>query len=157
MLTEVQEQQIYNLANQVAQVQNLELVEVKIGIHQKDILIQVLADRPEGGIGIEECTLLNRSIVEAIDKGAFLSEDGYSLEVSSPGLDRPLVTSKDFLRNIDAEVTVLLKEKVADKGEHTGIIKSVTENQLILSIVNKKEQKEISIPLDRIFKGLLVL
>ena len=152
-----QQRLIYDIISSIAQLQNLELVEVKIGIHNKDVLIQVLADRPQGGIGIDECTLLNRSIVEAIDKGAFLSEDGYSLEVSSPGLDRPLVTSKDFLRNIDAEVAVWLKEKVAGKVEHVGIVKSVTEDSLTLLTVNKKEQQEITIPLGQVIKGLLVL
>ena len=157
MILEDQQRLIYDCINAIVQAQSLELVEVKIGAHQEDVMIQALVDRPKGGIGIKECTLLNRFIVEAIDKGGFLSEDGYSLEVSSPGLDRPLVTFKDFLRNIDAEVRVLLKAKVEDKGEHTGIIKSVTADQLTLLTVNKKEQKEIIVPVNQIIKCLLVI
>lgn len=94
----------------------------------KDTFLQVLADRPEGKIGIAEVTRLNRSIVEAIDKEGFFSEDGYSLEVSSPGLDRPLTSLKDFSRNLNAEVRLWLKEKISGKVEHLGIVKTVTDN-----------------------------
>jgi ribosome maturation factor RimP len=149
------QQPIYDLISGISQSQGLELIEVSIGGHKNDMIIQVLADRPQGGITIEECTRLNHSIVEAIDKEGFFSEDGYSLEVASPGLDRPLITSKDFLRNINAKVRVLLKEKVAGKGEHTGIVKSMTESELTLLTV--KEKKEIIIPIDQIFKGVLVI
>ncbi|MBF0489012.1 MAG: ribosome maturation factor RimP [Candidatus Omnitrophica bacterium] len=152
-----QEQQkiIYKKIDGIAQSLNLELVELKIATHQKDVMIQVLADKPRGGIGIEECTLLNRSIVEAIDKEAFFSEDGYSLEVSSPGLDRPLVTFRDFSRNINLEVRVLLKEKVLGKGEYVGVVKSVTED--VLTLLTTKEQKEINVPINLIQQGLLVI
>lgn len=146
---------IYEIANRVSQEQGLELVEVKIGRHKKDVLIQILADKPQGGIVLEECALLNRSIVESIDKEAFFSEDGYSLEVASPGLDRPLLTSKDFSRNLNSFIKVWLKEKVANKIEYTGVIKSVTQENVILS--TGKDLKEITIPIDKIMKGLLVI
>jgi ribosome maturation factor RimP len=155
MISPEHQLKVYEVINHIALSQGLEIVELKIGVHQKDVMIQVLADKPQGGIGIEECTSLNRSIVEAIDKEGFFSEDGYSLEVASPGLDRPLATAKDFLRNINATVRILLKEKIAGKGEHEGVVKSVTENAVTL--LTTKEKKEISIPLDLIFKGQLVI
>jgi ribosome maturation factor RimP len=155
MISEEQQKQIYDVVSHVAEAKGLELVELNIGGRTNDIFIQVLADRPQGGIGIEECTGLNRSIVEAIDKEAFFSVVGYSLEVSSPGLDRPLMTSKDFLRNLNAPVRVLLKEKIAGKGEHEGVVKSVTNGDLTL--LTTKEQKEITVPIDQILKALLVI
>lgn len=146
---------ICDLISKVSQGLGLDLVEVKIKMHKKDVLIEVLADRTHGGIGMEECSKLNRCIVEAIDKEGFFSEDGYSLEVASPGLDRPLTTAKDFLRNIDAQVRVLLKEKIAGKGEYVGVVKSVAENAVTL--LTTKEQKEINVPIDQILKCLLVI
>jgi len=144
---------VYDCIARVAEAINLELVELKIGVHKKDVFLQVLADRPDGKIGIEECTKLNRSIVEAIDKEGFFSEDGYSLEVSSPGLDRPLVTPKDFLRNLNAEVRLWLKEKIAGKVEHVAFIQSVHDNAVVLLTV--KEKQEITVPIDQIVKCLL--
>lgn len=153
MSVEQQEQKIYALIESIAVSLGLELVELKIGRHQKDVFLQVLADTPQGNIGIEECTRFNRSIVEAIDKEGFFGEDGYSLEVSSPGLDRPLVLQKDFSRYIDAEVRVWLKEKVAGKVEHLGVIKQVTVDGLVLLLI--KEKQEITVPLNLVVKGLL--
>lgn len=153
MTEQDQHRLVYDCIQRVAEEMNLELVELKIGVHKKDVFLQVLADKPEGKIGIAEVTKLNRSIVEAIDKEGFFSEDGYSLEVSSPGLDRPLSTSKDFLRNLNAEVRLWLKEKIAGKVEHVGIIKGVQDGKLVLFTV--KEKEEIIVPIDQIIKCLL--
>ena len=150
-----QERLIYDIAQQLSQTQGLELVEIKIGRHNKDVSIQILVDKPQGKISLKDCSLLNRAIVEAIDKEGILSEDGYSLEVASPGLDRPLATYKDFLRNLNKEVHLWLSEQVAGKKEHRGIIKSVTQE--VLMIVTTKEQQEITVPVSQIMKGLLVI
>ena len=147
---------IYEIAHRISQEQGLELVEVKIGRHKKDVLIQILADKPQGGIILEECAQLNRSIVESIDKEAFFSEDGYSLEVASPGLDRPLATAKDFLRNLNAEVHFWLKEKVEGKGEYQGTVQSVIENSINLTTTTK-DKIQIIIPIEKILKALLVI
>ena len=156
MSEQEQDLKIYEIANTVSQSQGLDLVEVKIARHKKDVLIQVFVDKLQGGIGLEECALLNRSIVEMIDKEGFLSEDGYSLEVSSPGLDRPLLNYKDFLRNVNSEIRLWLNEKVENKIEYKGIVKLVTKEGLVLSTTTK-DQKEIVIPLGKISRGLLVI
>ena len=155
MIPQEQERAIYEIARRLSLTQGLELVEVKVGGHKKDVSIQILADKPRGGINVEECSFLHRSIVEAIDKEGILSEDGYSLEVASPGLDRPLVTYKDFLRNLNNEVHVWLREQGTEKKEHGGIIKSATREALIL--VTTKGQQEIIVPVNQITKGLLVV
>ena len=156
MSEQEQERKIYEIASAVSQTHGFDLVEVKIGRHNKEVLIQVFADTIQGGIDLEQCAFLNRSIVEMIDKEGFLSEDGYSLEVSSPGLDRPLINYKDFLRNINNEISLWLKEKVENKKEYRGIIKQVTKGGIILSTTTK-DQKEVSIPLKEVLKGLLVV
>ncbi len=148
-----QERKIYNAVSAVTEDLGLELVEVKIGRHKSDVFIQVLADKPDGKISLEECTRLNRSIVETIDKEGFFSEDGYSLEVSSPGLDRPLLTHKDFSRNINNTIHLWLKEKVLDKTEYQGLVKSVNQENLVL--ISGKDKKEIVIPIEKVMKGLL--
>ena len=59
-------------------------------------VLRILADKAEG-ITLEECARMNETISEVLDKADFM-EDNYILEVSSPGLDRPLKTKADFLR-----------------------------------------------------------
>ena len=156
MSEQEEDRKIYEIASTISQAHGFDLVEVKIGRHKKDVFIQVFADKPLGGIGLEECALLNRSIVEMIDKEGFLSEDGYSLEVSSPGLDRPLLNYKDFLRNVNAEIRLWLKEEVENKIEYKGKIKLVAKENLILSTTTK-DKKEIVVPMEKISRGLLVI
>jgi ribosome maturation factor RimP len=132
----------------------MELIELKVGRHKQDVFIQVLADKISGGINLEECSSLNRLIVESVDKMNIFSEDGYSLEVSSPGLDRPLSTYRDFLRNINGEARVLLKEKINGKGEYLGVVKSADQNAVCLVLPNKEE---LIVPMSHLLKGFLVI
>jgi ribosome maturation factor RimP len=132
---------------------NIELVELKVGGHAKDVMLEFMADRPTGGITFQECATLNRAIVDAIDADGFLGEN-YSLEFSSPGLDRPLVTTKDFLRNMKYEVRVILKTAVSEKREWTGQIIRVNTADVVLLT---KQKKEIVVPLTVIEKAVLVI
>ncbi len=150
------DRKLYEISNRVCEEQGLELIELKVGRHKKDILIQILADKPQGGIILEECATLNRSIVESIDKEAFFSEDGYSLEVASPGLDRPILTSKDFSRNINAEIQVWLKEKIDGKGEYKGIVNSV-KDEVVTLLTTTKDKKQVIIPIQKVLNALLVI
>lgn len=150
-----QEQFIYDIAHHLAQNNSLDLIEVKISRHQRDVFVQILVDRPQGGISVAECSLLNRAMVEALDKERVFNEDGYSLEVSSPGLDRPLITYKDFYRNLNSEMKLWLKVEVSGKREHQGILIAVTEESLTLLM--KEKRQEINIPLNQVSKGLLII
>lgn len=133
---------------------NLVIVELVIKENRGDVQIQVFADKPEGGIDIEACTQLNHALVAALDGAAVLPAESYAVEVSSPGLDRPLKTSKDFLRNLDYNIRLFLNDRFEGKKEVAGRLKAVTEQDLI--IVNAKK-KELTVPLAIIDQGLLVL
>ncbi len=132
----------------------VDLVELSVGVYQEDVVLRFAADLPAGGITIGQCSLLNRAIVEAIDAHGFLGEQGYSLEFSSPGLDRPLVTAKDFGRNLDRVVRFWLKEPVEGKTEHRGVLMAADEKQIVL---RTKKNKEIVLPLGQIVKAMLVI
>lgn len=131
----------------------LDLVELNIMRQNGGVLVQFYADKPEGGITIQECSDLNKAIVEAIDSDGFLG-DAYALEFSSPGLDRPLETSRDFMRNLNRPVRLFLKEKIQGKKELTGRLISADMQQI--HVLTKKKQN-IVVPLTSIEKGMLVL
>lgn len=130
----------------------LELVELNITQRSTTYMIEVLADRPQGGITLEECVKLNKKLVESLDLLEPLAED-YELVVASPGLDRPLKNRKDFTRMLDKRVKVLLTEKVEGKGEYAGLVKEVYDSAVL--IVSRK--KEIKLPYDKILKAGLVI
>ena len=132
----------------------VDLVELSVGVYQEDVIIRFAAALPAGGITVGQCASLNQAIVEAIDADGFLGEQGYALEFSSPGLDRPLVTAKDFRRNLDRAVRFWLKEPVEGKTEHTGVLTAADEQQIVL---RTKKNKEIVLSLGQIVKAILVI
>ncbi len=130
----------------------VDLVELHIGRHKGDVLIQFTADKPVGGITMGECAGLNRAIVEEIDRDGFLGEN-YALEFSSPGLDRPLMTVKDFQRNLKRKIRLWLNQPVEGKKECSGILEEVTPEHLTVSVKNKR----MAVPLASVIKGTLVI
>lgn len=128
---------------------NLQLVDLTVKRQGKISAVTVLADRPQGGITIDECTAINRRLITLIDQEQLIFGD-YSVEVSSPGLDRPLKTKEDFLRVKGHNVRFYLSELVENKREHVGIIKDVTDNNVIVEI----KAQSIALPLDKINKAV---
>jgi ribosome maturation factor RimP len=148
------QQKIASLADKVFEAAGMELIELKVAGHKNDVLIQVTADKPSGGINIRECAILNKSLVAAIEQESFLPPENFSLELSSPGLDRPLVTRRDFMRFIGQEVHFWLNEPVGGKKEVQGILAEAGE--LNLTIEGPKKLK-LDLPLSSIIKGILVI
>lgn len=107
------------------------LFDLNIHRHHGNIDIEILADKPTGGITLQECARLNRTLRDSIEAQNLITEN-YTLEVSSPGLDRPLKTAGDFLRVRGKEVQIFLLESLGNKIEYTGIIKTVDEQNLTI-------------------------
>ena len=112
----------------------MDLVELKVGGHKNDVIIQITADKPSGGITIRECAILNKSLVAAIEQENVLPPEIFSLELSSPGLDRPLVTCKDFMRLKAQELHFWLNAHVGGKKEVQGILAEVGESALTIDV-----------------------
>ncbi len=147
-------QHVLEVAKPLLAQAGVDLIELKVGQHRRDILIQITADKLTGGILIGECCTLNKAISAAIDAAGVIPEDCYSLEFSSPGLDRPLITLKDFARNLNAAVEVELKEAQEGKKGLAGILTAIDDQSV--TIVMKKD-KRVIIPLSNIIRGMLVI
>ena len=106
---------------------NFEFVDLVYRYEGKDLMLRVLADRPEGGITMDECALLNREIGDILDQKDII-QSRYILEVSSPGLDRPLKTKSDFSRSLNRNVKFFLNDLINRKLEWDGKIIRVDDN-----------------------------
>jgi len=147
------QQKIEDLTLKVFKDAGMELIELKVGGHKNDVTIQITADKPSGGINIRECAILNKALVAAIEQENFLPPEIFSLELSSPGLDRPLVTRRDFMRFVGQELHFWLNEPVGGKKETQGFLKEVSEKGLIIDV----DGDQLVLPLPSIIKGLLVI
>ncbi len=107
-----------------------ELVELSWYRQGRQVVIRFLVDKV-GGVTIQDCARLNQRIAEALDVADCLAEP-YTLEVSSPGLDRPLAAKRDFERALGESIEVELT--VAVRGTHrlTGTLLAVQPEAIVL-------------------------
>jgi ribosome maturation factor RimP len=128
----------------------LELVELVYRFEGRYMVLRLLVDRPEGGITIDECARLNIEISSILDEKNIIQER-FSLEVSSPGLDRPLKSRNDFIRSLNRRVKFFLSAPVHGKIEIDGKITQVNEQSVSVdtagivsdidfNIINKAKQ-----------------
>lgn len=99
--------------------------------------LRVYIDK-EGGITVDDCEAVSRQLGEWLDAEDFIS-DSYILEVSSPGLGRPLKKEKDFIRNTGKEVEVKLYKPLNKQKEYTGILKSFDDKTVTLLLEDSSE------------------
>lgn len=109
--------------------------------------VKIFLDADEG-LSIAKSASINRRLRAMIEETGILPEDDYSLEVSSPGVDEPLVSPRQYNKNIGRTVLVTL----ADDTEHTGKLISMDEEKLVLEVTagKKKEITTVEIPLANI-------
>lgn len=141
-------EEIYKRAAPICARIGIEIVEMNVGAHNETLSIQIFADRPTGGIGIEECSALNKRLDDILYLDLKLGNT-YTLEVSSPGLDRHLTGYRDFRRVIGRDVHLFLREPVRGKREIWGTLTGIRESDLILLF----KREEWIVPMEKIEKG----
>ena len=95
----------------------------------------------DSGFSIEKCTMVNRKLYALIEEEQMFPNGDFSLEVSSPGVDEPLLQVRQYKKNIGRKVTVADNEGV----ERTGIMKDVTEEHITLEMKGPKQKDAIII------------
>lgn len=132
----------------------VELVEVEVrGAHGSRV-VQVVAD-DEDGLDLDRIADLSRVLGDLLDAEDVL-DSKYTLEVTSPGVDRPLRTPTNFRRNIGREVRVVRNRAAIDrgeKGEFTGTLDDVDDEGLTLTV----GKDTVTVPHDDVDHGKVVL
>jgi len=99
---------------------------------QKDgSMLRLYIDKDDG-ITIDDCTRVNHQVIGVLDVHDPIKEK-YFLEISSPGLDRPLFTLEQFQRFIGEKVKMKLREKIEERRKFKGVIKAVEESAVLIS------------------------
>jgi len=145
---------IWNLAEPVIESEGLELIQVECLRMKTRWLVRIYMDR-EGGVTLDDCSEISNQIGDILDVHD-LPPGPYTLEVSSPGLDRPLVRDKDFTRYQGCEVNVRLEEKVEGIRHFRGRLLEYLEEDGRKMLVIEMDSKLYRIPKDLIIKANLV-
>lgn len=116
------------------------LVRVKISASGGETL-QIMAERPDGFINIEDCEAINDAISPILDLEDPIAA-AYRLEISSPGIDRPLVRVSDVMRAEGHEVKVELAQLVNNRKRYRGYVVGAAEGKLVIDKLEVKEGED---------------
>ncbi len=139
---------IKSLILPILEARDIELVEINFIRARPRPILKILADKLEGRISLDECAALNKVISDLLDAQDIIGS-GYVLEISSPGLDRPLEAERDFLCCVNREVKFFLNEPISGKVELEGKIIKVTAEAVYID----SERGVLEIPFSKINKA----
>lgn len=128
------------------------LVQVKFIEGNKSQTLQIMAEHPDGTISVDDCALISRQISAVLDVEDII-QSAYRLEVSSPGIDRPLVKLSDYANYISHAAKIETVLPIAGRKRFTGTIKTVAGNDIILTV----DGKDFILPFADIQSAKLVL
>ena len=148
---------IADLAEPVLEELGFRLVRVKVSGRDGGT-VQIMAERPTGEMTVEDCATISRRLSPVLD--AYDPMPGqYRLEVSSPGIDRPLVRPSDFAWWAGHEAKVELKELVDGRKRFRGVIEGVEDDEarLRIELEGNAELVTIGLPFSLISEAKLVV
>jgi ribosome maturation factor RimP len=131
----------------------LELVEVVCVGKGPGTVIRVFIDKP-GGVTLTDCEQAHRALSPALDV-ADPFPHAYTLEVSSPGLDRPLRAPKDYLKLVGQTISIKLREPLQGQWRLIGTLLDVRDEGITLEIPQKKTMETVQIRFEQIASGRL--
>lgn len=143
--------QVWTIAQEVVSGLGLELVDIELTGNRSQQLIRIFIQKPEG-ILLSDCAAVSRKLGELFDDKNVI-ENSYRLEISSPGIERPLRKVRDFERYVGHRVRIRLKSKKEGKRRIVGKIVEVDDN--MIHIISSKNGEKASFSLADIAKANL--
>ncbi|HML44778.1 MAG: ribosome maturation factor RimP [Hyphomicrobium zavarzinii] len=131
---------------------------VRIEISGRDgKTLQIMAERPDGSITIEDCEAISRAVSPLLDVQDIVS-DSYRLEISSPGIDRPLVRPSDFVDWAGSEAKIELKAPIDGRKRFRGILEGFEDGEVLIEAdLGEDGHKVIGLAVGLIASARLVL
>lgn len=139
------EKEIYDAINPLITQMGYEIVEVEFGKKGGETNLTVYIDIPRG-VSLDDCEKVHYAVDPVLEELDPTDDKPYVLNISSPGLDRPFKTARDYERNYGKEVEVKLYAPYMGKKIYEGVLISRDENSLVLQI----EGKNMTIETNRI-------
>lgn len=133
------------------------LVRVKVS-SANGCTVQIMAERPDGSMSVADCEAVSRAISPVLDLEDPVPQ-AYNLEVSSPGIDRPLTRSSDFERWAGYEAKIELDVPLAGRKRFRGLVRGVADGAALVELPDAREgeDKLVRLPLADIGDARLVL
>jgi ribosome maturation factor RimP len=132
-----------------------ELVRIRL-MGGKTRTLQIMADRPEGGINVDDCADISTAVSAVLDVEDPI-DDNYTLEVSSPGIDRPLTRLKDFDAWEGYEARIETSELIDGRRRFKGFLRGTEDQEVLIEIEESGETLTIGLQFDWLSDAKLIL
>jgi ribosome maturation factor RimP len=132
-----------------------ELVRIRL-MGGKTRILQIMADRPEGGIEVDDCATISTAVSAVLDVEDPI-EENYVLEVSSPGIDRPLTRLKDFDMWAEYEARIETTELIDGRRRFKGILQGTEGDEVLIEIEEAGQPLTIGLKFDWLSDAKLIL
>ncbi len=110
-----------------------ELVQVKFMDGKKSQTLQIMAERPDGTITLDDCAAISRQLSAVLDVEDIIPTE-YRLEVGSPGIDRPLVKLADYTKYLGHQAKIETVLPIDGRKRFSGVLKGVEGEDVILTV-----------------------
>jgi ribosome maturation factor RimP len=141
---------IDRIATKAAEENGVEFIHAEIAGTRRNSVVRVYIDKPEG-VTIEDCSNVSRSVEAVMDAEDFMPS-AYVLEISSPGLERPLFKLDDFERFVGQKAKVRTAEPINGQSNFSGRITAVEASEIVF---DDKTNGTVRIPFERVAKANL--
>ena len=148
-MTETVIKRVEAVAQPVLEEMELELMEVQYRREQSGWVLRLTIDKPDG-VNLDDCAVASRELSQLLDIEDFIDQ-AYNLEVSSPGLDRPLKSMADFHRFIGRKAKIKTIEPIAGEHVFIGNIQQTEGESIVLEV----GRREVVIPFLQVSKARL--
>ncbi|HAG51005.1 MAG: ribosome maturation factor RimP [Deltaproteobacteria bacterium GWC2_42_51] len=142
--------QVKELSEPILTQKGMELVDVEYKMEQGSWVLRLYIDKP-GGVTVDDCSDVSTELGMLLDVKDIITH-AYNLEVSSPGLDRPLTKEKDFLKYTGKKVRIKTKQPISGRRNFSAILDGFSEGKIFLF---DSEGKKWEIPFDSVEKARL--
>ncbi len=142
---------VHEIADRVGAPEGIEIVDVELlgsGTHR---VLRIFIDK-ESGVTHADCELVSNLVGTALDEIDIIPGGQYTLEVSSPGVERRLKTLRDFSRFAGKKAKILLREPLEDRRQWEGLLAGIEEDQIVLE---PKPGRTIRFALDQVERANL--
>lgn len=143
-------EKIDKIADKAAKENGVEFVHSEVVGNRGQRTVRIYIDKPEG-VTIDDCSNVSRSMESVIDAEDFIPS-AYVLEVSSPGLDRPLFKLDDFIRFVGKKAKVKTVEPIAGQANFNGSIEAVEGTEIVFE---DRTNGAVRIPFEKVEKANL--
>jgi ribosome maturation factor RimP len=144
-------EKIREIAERAGSGENIEIVDVQLLGGGGTRVLRLFIDKPEG-VSHADCEFMSQQVGTILDVEDIIPGGRYTLEVSSPGVERKLTKPADFQRFVGQKVKVILRQPVAEQRHWAGVLKNFAQGTLTLE---PSPGKEVEIPFDQVEKANL--